>query len=260
MKNEIIEPITVNQSKDPFFKRTRIRIVEFVKAHKVDSKYLLFSIPIIAIFFVARAVQMNQSLNSEAGNYTATVSFQLSNWTLPPQSTFGLWVNSNGPTAFTAVEFNFDPKLIRMTSEPVLTNTKLTKIVKVTSMAEANTTGKVSIVLGLDPAQKANAPTGAFQIADVNFEAVTTNPNILTAITFNTGAMQIVALDQSVITVSSTNLNLTLNPVATPSPTATVAPTPTKTPVAKSCKSCHKNVCDGVCSKSDNRSTCSDCP
>jgi len=72
--------------------------------------------------------------------------------------------------------------------------------------------------------------------------------------------------EQSIFTITEYNLSVLLNPVATSTPTATPTsisspnPASSATPIAKSCNSCHKKRCDGVCNKSDNRSTCSDCP
>ena len=100
-------------------------------------------------------------------------------------------------------------------------------------MAQANSAGAISIVLGLDPTMISNAPSGAFQVANLTFNSNTPNLNAAAVISFNTGQMQLVATDQSVFQLTSTNLNLVLNPTTpTPTPTATPTTTPTATPTA----------------------------
>lgn len=236
------------------------RVFEFMKNHQVDFKYLLLVIPIIAIFILARAVQNNQSIKSKAGSYTANISFQLSNSSLPPETTYGVWLNTNAPAGFVSAEVDFNPTLVKMTKEVALTNSLFTKIVKLTSMTEANTTGKIYIILGLDPTKLTTPPSSTFQIANLTFNALTTNPNVTTAVTFNTGGMQIVATDQSVFTLSAINLTLTLNPTATPlaTPSATISPAPKPT-TAPSCSKCFKKACDDICEKGDSKTLCPDC-
>ena len=224
--------ISMSANKEPVAVKFKRKVSGFFRNNKADLKYMLLVIPIVATFFLARMVQNNQTLSSHAGSYTAAVSFQLDKWTLPPESTFGIWVNASGSAAFTSIEFDFDPNLVKITKEITLTSTVLTRVIKVTPMSEANSTGKVFLVLGLDPTKLGSAPSGAFQVADVTFGTVTTNSNVSTSINFKTSNMHIVATDQSSMGISATDMSLTLNPVATPTPTTTVSPSPTTNPTA----------------------------
>jgi len=229
---------SLNRGRLNVFKRGFIRAKEFIKNHPGDVRYLFLIVPIVAVFLLVLALQNYQSLKSKAATYSATVSFQLSSATLPPETTFGVWVNAGAPVDFTAIEVDYDPTLVKLTRDVGLTNTMLTRIVTVTSMTEANTTGKIHMILGLDPSKVTTPPSGVFQVANLTFNALTTNPNVTTPVTFNKPVMQMVATDNSVFTLNTTNLTLTLNPVATPtpttspipSPTSTAAPTPTPTP------------------------------
>jgi hypothetical protein len=255
------ETLSMLKSGDNFFKKTYTRIKEFTKNHSVDFKYLLYAIPIIAIFLIARAVQNHQSLSPKAAIHTASASFQVSQWSLPPTSTFGVWLNTDSPAAFANIKIAFDPKLVKLTSEINVTG-PLTRIVKVSTMAEANSSGNISIVLGLDPTKISTPPSGAFQIANLTFDINTTNQNVSMAITFDASQTQLVAIDQSVFAFTATNLNLVLNPTATPSPviTPTTAPTvaPSQTPTS-TCSKCFKKQCDGICEKGDSKTLCPDC-
>lgn len=256
--------ISINKARPNIFRTVWIRTKEFFRNNQTNIKYLLYAIPIIAIFLIARAVQNNQSLKSKAGTYSANVLFQLSNSSLPPESTFQVWFNTSAPVAFASTEINFDPTLVKMTKEVTLTSTVLIRTIKVTPMAEANTTGKIYIILGLDPTKLTTSPTGAFQIADITFNALTTGSNVSTALTFNTNGMQVVSTDQTLFSLSSNNLTLTLNPTATPSPvpstTSTPAPSLTPKPTqSATCSKCFKKQCNAVCEKGDSKTLCPDC-
>jgi hypothetical protein len=220
--------ISVQKSKTPLLSKFKTRSTEFIKNHKADVKYLLLGIPIIATFLIAAVIQNNQTIGIQAGTHQASVSFQLASWDLPPQSTFGIWVNSDSPVAFSDVELSFDPKLIKMTSEIVL-KSNLTRKIKVTSMADANATGKISIVLGIDPSMLGDPPLGAFQIADLTFDSNTSSKDVSTKIALTNPGMQLVAVDQSVFSLITTGIDLSIN-MASPSPTPTLVPTQTLTP------------------------------
>jgi hypothetical protein len=223
--------ISIQKSKMPFLSRFRIKSSEFLKNHKADVKYLLLIIPIIAIFLLVKAVQYRQSLNSRAGIHQASVAFQLQNWNLPPENPFEVWINSDSPVSFANISISFNPALVKLTHEIALSG-RLAKIIKVTTMSEANSTGVVSIVVGLDPTMVNSPPVGAFQVATLIFNANTQNPNITAMVNFNSSQMQIVASDQSAFQLTIANLNLVLNPTATPSPSPipTLSPTPIPTP------------------------------
>jgi hypothetical protein len=217
-----VETLSLNKSKINFLSKIAIRIKEFVKKHDVDFKYLLYAIPIIAIFLIAQGVQTYKSWFTKAGTNTVNVSFQLSSWSLPPENNFEIWLSPNNPVGFADIEIQFNPNLVKLTKEIVLKD-RLTKVIKVSTMAEANSTGKISIILGLDPSQINNPPKDPFQVATVSFNSNTSDQNVSTEISFDNDSTQIVALDTTVFTITSSNLNLNINP--TPTPIATTSPT-----------------------------------
>ncbi|MCX6703824.1 MAG: carboxypeptidase-like regulatory domain-containing protein [Candidatus Woesebacteria bacterium] len=226
--------ISVQKSKTPLLSKLKTRSTEFLKNHKVDVKYLLLGIPITVAFLIASIIQNNQTIGTQAAVHQASVAFQLASWDLPPQGTFGVWVNSDSPVAFSDVELSFDPKLVKMTTE-VAIKTGLTRKIRVTSMADANATGKISIILGLEPSMIGNPPSGAFQIADLTFSSNTSSQNVSTKITFTNPSMQLVAVDQSVFTLTTTGIDLVINrvsPTPSPTPVPTASPTPTPKPTS----------------------------
>lgn len=223
------EGLSVNKSRENFFSKALTRVWEFFENNQTDIRYILYAVPVIAVFIVAALIQSNQIIGTQASTHQATLSFQLTDWQVPPESTFGVWVNSDSPVAFSDTELSFNPKLVKMTQEVSFTD-KLTRKIKVTSMSEANTTGKISIVVGLDPANIASPPSGAFEIANVAFDANTSMQNATSSVNFETTGMQMVSTDQSVFSLTATGLNLTVNPIPTPSPSGTPSATPTPTP------------------------------
>lgn len=218
--------VSLEKSKASIFAKGRKKIKEFYRSHKVDFKYLLLAIPIVVAFFIFREVQKEQSLKTAAALHQASVYFQIESWTLPPESTFEVWVNSDSAVAFSDIEITFDPGLVKLTSE-ITTYESLSRIIKVTSMNDANSKGKVSIVTGLDPGSVSTPPSGTFRIASFKLDANTAN-SAATTVNFDNANMQLVSTDQSVFTTTVTGLSLDLNPESPP----TSAPAPTLTPTA----------------------------
>ena len=232
------ETISVDKKNNSLPKKLGRRFSDFFKNHKVDFKYLILAIPIIVAFLIARVVENRQNLGLQAGIHQASLSFQLASWTLPPQSTFGVWVDSDTSIGFADVELTFDPKIVKLTQEIEITSS-LTRKIRVTSMSEANSTGKVSIIVGLDPSKVSTPPSGAFQIANITFGVNTTSENVTSSINYDTSSMQMTAIDESAVNLMAAGLDLIINPAATIAPTSiptttpTVKPTATATPTTK---------------------------
>jgi len=234
---------------------------EFYHSHKVDFKYLLLAIPIIATFFIVREVLHIQSLKREAATHQIQVSFEPGSVVMPPATSFTIWFNSDTGVGFANTLVTFDPSLIKLTSDVSVDPAHLSRIIKITPMAEANSTGKISIIAALDPTKRSTPPSAVFQLATLSFAPVSTNPNVTTSISIDTGNSQIVAMDETVFNISATSASITLNPTSsTPSPTASPVTTlvPTPRPTRDPCLVCFKKACNGVCDKND-RAGCPDC-
>lgn len=233
--------------------RDSIRAVPTIfRRHDVKRTlgFLVFIIPLIASALIFSEIQKRQSLNSNAGVGTAKVFFEPSSSTIPPEETvYNLWINSSGPVGFARVEFSFDNSLINLSDEITLKQ-ELSRVVQKTSMVEANSSGKVVLVLALDPTMKDSAPSGPFQIASMKFRSLTPLENAKTSVNLDTSSMQIVNMDATVFNLEITNLSLVLNLVATP-----VAATATP----DTCSSCFKGKCDSYCDPRKEDISCSDC-
>jgi hypothetical protein len=218
--------LSLIKGRTSIFNRASKAIKEFGREHKVDIKYLLLAIPIIVSFFIFKEVQRRQSISTGALTHQASLGFQVESWTLPPESSFDIWVNSDSIVDFSEIEVTFDPNIIKLTGE-VYIYPSLTRIIKVTPMSEANATGRISIVLGLDPSQISSPPSGNFRLAKLSINTKSTS-YLNTVLGFNNANIHIVSGDQSVFNTTTTGLTLTLNP--TPTPTGTPVPTPTAIP------------------------------
>ena len=147
--------------------------------------------------------------------------------TLPPNPTVRIRIDAKtNSVAFARVVFTFDTTKVRLSGE-ITPGTSLGRIIEKTSMADANLTGRATIVLGSSP--NSTSPTGIFEFASFPLSVYTSQQNTTTVLNFVSADMQVVekgVIDLG-ITTSATTLNL--NPVASPTPTP--RPTATPTPV-----------------------------
>ncbi len=112
---------------------------------------------------------------NEADQDYARIFFDPALAFLPPDQTFSLMFDSKSYSlAYAKVEITFDHSLINLTDEIQITN-NMGNVIKKTSKDEANSTGKIVIVLGV---QADNQPsTGLFEFANLPFGIVTTSPH-----------------------------------------------------------------------------------
>jgi hypothetical protein len=159
---------------------------------------------------------------------------------LPPDTTFKVMVDAKtNQLGFVRVDLSFNPSNIILTNE-IQTSLILSNVVQKTSMTNANSTGKVTLVLALPAENRTNPPTGVIELASLSFKSNTGIPDVTTGITYDNSSIQLVNLATEVIPFTSENASLTLNqtpPVTSPltnTPTtvatATLIPTNTMTP------------------------------
>jgi len=218
------EPIIVSGSKRNIFDSIPKNIVGFA------GILLFLAIGII----IARQIQKPSTLLTKAGTNTVKITVQPSSVSMPPNTTLQVWATADNPVAGVTVKVVFNPTLIQLSGDVVTTMAPLTRTIKKTALAEANTTGIINLSLGLDPASRATPPTGTFQIAALPFTVRTSQQNLSALVHLDTASMQAVNPDASVFTIASVDSTLTLNPIATPTPTLlpTSAPNPTALPTA----------------------------
>lgn len=144
-----------------------------------------------------------------------TVFFEPSTGSLPPDASFKIMVNGGSQNiAFGRVVFTFDQSKVNLASE-ITTNPNLSTVVEKTTMANANSQGKATIVIAASPTD--SQPSGAFEFANLVFSSVASGQDS-TNVSFLTSDMQFVDGTGAALPLSAGSLSLGLNggSVATP--------------------------------------------
>jgi len=173
-------------------------------------------------------IQKPQIFRSKAAVGQATISIKPSQRILSQDGVFQIWLTVDQPVAFIRMDLTFNPATLKLTREVSWIHTSLNRKIMMTNMNEANSTGKIAIAFGLDPARKANPPTGTFQLAEFHLAPNTTAQNVTTAIAFTASFLQIIGSNGTPMNVISKDASVSLNPVSTATPTTTRTPVPTK--------------------------------
>ena len=109
---------------------------------------------------------------------------------VPPVTNMRIMMNSGGRSvAFARIVFTFDTSKIRMASE-ITTTGQMSTTVEKTSMNNANTTGRATIVIAASPSD--NPPNGIFEFASFDIDANTGESDIQTYLNFDQADSQLV--------------------------------------------------------------------
>jgi hypothetical protein len=187
-------------------------------------------------YFANYLIQNEQKLTTGATSGTAQLFFEPSLISLPPNNSVNIWATTDHNTAFVHLDLTFDTKLVKLTQEVSLSNPAFKKVISVTSMTSANSTGKVSVTVAADPTTIGSSPAGTFKIATLSL-AANTHKAMTSALTFTTSTSQFVDTGATIETITAKNATVTLNAASpshttSPTPTPTATPTPTPTPSA----------------------------
>ena len=204
---------------------------------KYFLSFISFSvISILSIF----ALQLNFDLRSKASNdeiqkktdttlqaqrRQVRLYFSPSQVSVPPEATLNLMFDSRASQiGFARIELAFDQSKITLTKS-IVTTPLLKTGVTVTSMEEANATGKILLVLGLAPVDRATPPTGTFEFAQLSFSPKTPDPNQSATLSFTSSGIQLVDINGAPASFTGETATIFVN-----STTPTIAPTPTLSP------------------------------
>ncbi len=259
-----------------------------------SKKLLALSLVIFltgAVFASVKLVQMYVNFRSNATLGQADFFFSPATATLTntTPAEIKVFTTTTNPVAFIKTEVTFDHNLIQLVEDPILTSTSFSRRIRWTTASQANTTGKISLVVGMDPTNRDSAPSGSFEIAKLKFIAKSSTSGSLT-LTFDVNNMQAVTSSSQETAKTARTSTLSLNPASpvpspiqsspSPSPTqSTPTPTPSQSsdpkasstptpvpsptlapsPIVNSCSTCYRGVCDGVCTRGRDKAGCSDC-
>jgi len=189
---------------------------------------------IILVVFVSRLDNKKPKLTSQAENSQAQVYLTPAKANLPPESAVQLSIYTEIPVSFAHFEITFDKNIVKL-SKDISINGPLTRVVKPISISQANTNGRVIIILGLDPSNRNNPPTGDINLAQLTFTTNTSSLNQTSTISCDVTKSQLVAKSTTIFNIAAFSSVLTVNPVSltnTPIP-PTNTPVPTRTPTPK---------------------------
>ena len=176
-------------------------------------KRLFFVLLLLAgIPLAVYSVKLVTNLFPKAAPETVEIFFNPENSSIPYLGTRSIQLMLDAKTnqiGFTRVELTFDTSKIKLNSEIQTTN-KLKTVVQKTSMADANSSGRVVIALGLAAEDKANPPTGVFDLATLVFKSNTSSPNQSASIVIDGGKVQIVDLVPNELSFTTRSANLTI--------------------------------------------------
>ena len=185
-----------------------------MKTYYRSSIFFLILVIGITIYFFNYPLQKPQifEINSSPGN--ASLFFAPNSPTFNPAGTLELWVTTDKPLAFSRVELSFDPSHLQLDQEITLTTPALKRLIKVSTMAEANNTGQLTLLLGLDPTTLSQAPTDSFQLATLHFISQVETANLSTPLSFIPNNLQLIDTGATAFVLSSTPANITLKPAS----------------------------------------------
>jgi|GEM_PF-6447462 len=196
------------------------------------SKVVLASFLLVmastTMYFANYLINRSQSLKVGASSSgQVDVFFEPAILTASPDALVNLWVTTDRQLGFAAVEVTFDIKVVSLSQEVVIPNSSLKRVIKKSTMAQANQTGKLSIVVAVDPTTVTTAPTGSFALANLKFKSVTTTPNLITNLGITNNSLQLIDSGSTPFTATIKTASMTLNPIVVSSsstPTINTAP------------------------------------
>lgn len=144
-------------------------------------KWKLFSVLVLLVAIPAALVltqrQVRYKSQAAANPGQAEFSFSAPVNTMPPSQTLSLKLDSASQGVnFIRVDIVFDPTKTQLTGEVATTNLFKTKMT-VTSMAGANSSGRLTIMLGLTTDDVNNPPRGQFEVAQIPIGVVSSAAN-----------------------------------------------------------------------------------
>ena len=149
--------------------------------------FILMLLP-LTVFAVQRTINY---LSSAQTSNSLNISFSPSTLSLPPNQTVKIIFNSSSSQiAFARISFTFDKSKVNLTSE-ITTNPGLSTTVQKSTMQQANSTGKATIVIAASPSDI--KPSGSFEFASFSLKSLSIAANDNTVISIDTLDFQIVS-------------------------------------------------------------------
>lgn len=192
----------------------------------------------LAYYLANVSLKNDQQVKIEAAAGVAEVSVEPNSSLITTNTLLKLWVTTDKPVGFVAVELSFDKTLMGLSKEITLNSTALNEVIAVSTMTEANASGVIRAVVAVKPQTAASAPGGKFNLLTLSFSSKTTLPNQQSAVTFVGNGTQLVDMTATPFTQTLKPATVLFNTtiastvtVVSPTPTPTAIPVPTVTVV-----------------------------
>lgn len=139
------------------------RLIKYLIDKGIFQEILAILVITLSIFSTAVSINnKNQNIVPRASNVPVTLFLSPESLTLATQTSISFMVNaSTSQLGFIKAELIYDETKINISNTTI--NGKFRQIVKQTT--DPNIGGRQIFVLGLDPSEKNNAPTGVFELA-----------------------------------------------------------------------------------------------
>ena len=115
-----------------------------------NTTFKFFSLLVTGVIILAGIMFVNsqtedvRQMMADAAAGDATISVLPSSLGFNPDGSLQLWLTTDSPVAFARIDLTFDKNLINLDQEISLTGTFLTRVIKFSTMAEANNSGTIS--------------------------------------------------------------------------------------------------------------------
>ena len=196
------------------------------------ARMLVTLVLILLLPFEVKLAQQIIRLISEAQTPTVEISFIPSSQSLPPASNTKVMIDAKtNNLAFVRLSFTFDQGKVGLLQEITLSD-QFKNVIAKTSMAQANSTGKVILVAGVSPGDP--LPTGLIEFGSFSIGSSTTEANASTNLAFTVSDIQIVETSEVNLAIQATDSVVTLNPTIEVSPTNSPTQTPSVTTAEES--------------------------
>jgi len=190
------------------------------RSWRKNSQFLAILVLLFSVLVTTFAVSNFILYLSRAA--AARVYFSPQPFSLPPNGTLSTMIDlaDNNNVVFGWVFLEFDQTKVQLTGE-ITPNPSFSNVVKVSTMAEANSSGKIEVALGLPSG--ATSPGGIIEWAKIPLRTITTQ-SVSTNFTVNVTSSQLV----NVVNGQPVEVSLTSNPGAISlnplTPSASVVP------------------------------------
>ena len=213
-------------------KKAKLQEIKHQLPPAIVQKFMLLAIVLLALPMSVLLIQRRTELALKAQEQLVRLYFSPSQ--IPDSSDMFMRVMADAQInqlSFARIVMTFDPTKLSLSQELQTTGLLKTSVAK-TSMQEANNTGRIVIVLGLDPGDRNSPPTALFELAQLTFSSKTTQSNQTTYLNFDNPDMQMVDIQAANLSISGENTSIVLNPSTTGTLTGRVTDMNTNAPVA----------------------------